>query len=380
MFKESPLKIYKRQVRSGKIKQDPSQAKTLKQLNLLYNQLKVPDQEQLTRGIYIWGKVGRGKTFLMDLFTGCFSDQFVFRQHFHHFMSDVHNQLRVLDGTTDPLKTIAERFSKQFKLLCFDEFFVSDIADAMLLGRLMQHLFDLQVVLVATSNIAPEDLYKDGLQRQRFLPAIKSIQVHTETIHLAGPTDHRQDQENPVPIYFLQKDLNLTIHSDTIQQPIHQIINAQLLPVAKSRNIEILGRKIPFYSKSDSCIWFSFSHLCEGPRSQLDYIQIAQQFDTLILTDVPPFNGDVYEHIKARGTEDGSSGSTGDREVLLNRMDDAVRRFIALVDELYECRVNLYLSSCIPFEHIYSEGSLLFEFERTRSRLVEMGSKDYLEA
>lgn len=321
-------------------------------------------------GLYLWGKVGRGKTFLMDSFAESFEEGICKRQHFHHFMRDVHKQLTQLSGCEDPLKEIAKQLSSQHKILCFDEFFVSDIGDAMLLGRLFMFLFEQGMVVVATSNCAPDELYKDGLQRDRFLPAIKAIQQNMNIVELTGAKDHRERQLHVLQNYFL-------INED-YKEP-------SIIPKRNPGIIEILGRDITHLAinvlnKNNKTIVFDFENLCLGPRSHFDYIEIAKQFDTVYLLNVPALGGAMYERIKARGTEDGSvgSGDTGEREVKLAPMDDGARRFIALIDELYDQQVALYLTCHVPLEKLYTQGSLAFQFERAHSRLIEMGSEEYM--
>ena len=376
----SPLQQYEQLLKEGVISHDSAQSNAITLLDQLYSQLtqaRVIDEP--IKGLYLWGKVGRGKTFLMDLFTASLQPAHCLRLHFHHFMASIHTQLIETTGLADPLQVIALNLSKQYKVLCFDEFFVSDIGDAMLLGRLMQYLFELNVVLVATSNIEPENLYFDGLQRSSFLPAIDAIKQHTCKVHLDGIHDHRERSLERKQIYFI-------ISSVSVEQPesINLLFKQYKLPLIEGSAgdaVTVLGREIPCLSQYEKSICFTFSQLCEGPRSHLDYIQLAKQFEIVFLLNIPSLSGSAYEHIKARGTEDGSvgSGQTGERKVVHSTMDDAVRRFIALIDEFYERKVKLYLSSEIPLTSLYIEGSLSFEFERARSRLTEMASVDYFQ-
>ena len=348
----------------------------------------------LIKGIYLWGEVGRGKTFLLDLFAASLNPKDCLRIHFHHFMKSVHEQLHYYRGHTAPLKIIATKLSKHYKVLCFDEFYVSDIGDAMLLGALLQHLFHLKVTFVATSNTAPENLYPNGLQRSQFLPAIAAIQKNTAIIHLSGPKDHRERPLEQTANYFLTPtpvDIKLLATSETGNEGIEEAIRTRLLHLGLTLNpnhadglshlttLPILGRQIAYLCRNQNSICFEFSQLCEGTRSHLDYIEIANKFSNLILLNVPRLSGHAYERIKARGTEDGSigSGNTGERQILLAPMDDAARRFIALIDELYERKVSIYLTSTLSIEALYTQGSLLTEFQRTRSRLIEMSSSAY---
>ena len=375
---------YQALLANGEISPDESQLPALNALDSLLQDLHNPRRglsfsryrHSPVKGLYLWGKVGRGKTFLLDLFVACLRPEQCLRLHFHHFMASVHQQLQQLTGQKDPLRHIARELSRHYQVLCFDEFFVADIGDAMLLGTLMQCLFEFNVTLVATSNTAPEDLYKDGLQRSRFLPAIKAIQTHTSTLHLSGVQDHRERNFQRSPIYFPYAD---AAQAKALQK---ELLSRFQLPAENqisARHISILGRKIPVLSQSDKVICFEFAALCEGPRSHLDYIEIGSRFHTVIVLHIPCLSSHSAEQIKARGTEDGSEGSgvTGERQVVLGRLDNATRRFIALVDELYDRKVNLLLTSEVPLTRLYTEGSLTFEFERTRSRLLEMASTDY---
>lgn len=435
-LEHSPLAQYKALVNSNKIAFDAAQQQAVDLLQQLYVSLLSADKNPasknklaIPKGIYLWGKVGRGKTFLMDLFVNSLSSSFDGeigkRQHFHHFMQDVHTQLNKLSGKSNPLSLIAKQFAKQYKVLCFDEFFVSDIGDAMLLGNLLQYLFELNVVVICTSNCVPQELYRNGLQRDRFLPAIAAIEQHTQVLHLSGEQDHRHrtltykqnyfelakteheqialHQELLTHFYLNRSDLNgpdlngsdLKAQSSKVEKP-----NEQEPLNTTDNQITIWGRQINYVAMTRTkgaeakvgTICFEFSELCQGARSHFDYVEIAKQFSTILLFNVPPMSGQSYERIKARGTEDNGSSSihnranhniaagvTGEREVVLAPMDDAARRFIALVDECYDAKLNLMITAYVPQSELYNSGTLMFEFERTKSRLVEMASKEYWE-
>ncbi|XQW83911.1 cell division protein ZapE [Thalassotalea piscium] len=409
MTNKSPLSQYQALVSSNQISFDPSQQQAVELLQQLYLQLQALDttnkhKAEAIKGIYLWGKVGRGKTFLMDLFVNSLPSSLCKRQHFHHFMQDVHNQLKALSGKSEPLKHIAQQFSQQYRVLCFDEFFVSDIGDAMLLGNLLKFMFELNITMVSTSNCEPKELYRNGLQRERFLPAIAAIEHYTQPLHLSGERDHRHRTLTYVQNYFELPD------GEAEQHALHQGLLSQfgLIPSLADENkqvksqikvhnatnrlnntITILGREISYIAmhteNNNKTICFEFSDLCEGPRSHFDYVEIAKQFKNILLFHVPPMSGQAYERIKARGTEDNgsninvSAGETGEREVILAPMDDAARRFIALVDECYDCHLNLVITAYVPQAQLYNSGTLMFEFERTKSRLVEMASKEYLD-
>lgn len=299
------------------------------------------------RGVYLWGGVGRGKTFVMDLFFDSLPLEQKLRQHFHRMMYHVHGQLRQLRNREDPLEIVAAELAARARIICFDEFFVSDIADAMILGRLLDALFIRGVALIATSNIPPEDLYQDGLQRQRFLPAIELLKQHTQVVEVAGDTDYRLRVLEQAEIYHAPLDAaaarNLTSYFERIAPE----------PGTRGQPIEIHGRDIRTIRRADGIAWFDFAALCDGPRSQDDYIEIARSFQAVIVSDIP---------------------------VLGRTMENQARRFIALVDEFYDRRVKLIIAAAAPIEAIYTGTRLAREFERTRSRLREMQSHAYLAA
>jgi len=299
------------------------------------------------RGAYLWGGVGRGKTFVMDLFFSALPFDDKLRYHFHRLMYRVHRRLSELDQQSDPLLTVADELAAQARLICFDEFFVSDIADAMILGRLFDALFERGVSLVATSNIPPDELYKGGLQRQKFLPAIDLITQHTHVLAVDGGSDYRLRVLEKAEIYHSPLD-------DEAEQNLARYFSA-IAPDAGTRGqtMEVLGRDIPMTRRADGIGWFNSTALCEGPRSQDDYIEIARCFQTVILADVP----------------------------VLNEMrENEARRFIALVDEFYDRRVKLIISAAETIDQLYQGRRLQREFERTRSRLQEMQSHQYLAA
>lgn len=390
----SPIKAYQQLIVSEKISNDLTQLQAVKLLDELYlactEQTSWFKKKQFTlQGVYLWGKVGRGKTFLMDLFANSLPEHLYQRQHFHHFMQDVYRQLKALQGKADPLKHVAAQFHQQYKVLCFDEFFVSDIGDAMLLGNLLQHLFELGIAVVFTSNCAPDELYRNGLQRARFLPAIAAIKQHTSVFHLDGNQDYRHRVLTRSPCYFVLSD-------ETSQRAkLHQeLLNKAGLTkkntegsAPNAHQITILNRTISFIAQSQldtkKTIAFNFSDLCLGPRSHFDYVELATMFETILVFNVPILSGHARETIKARGTEDNGSniniatGETGQRQVILSPMDDGARRFISLVDECYDRKVKLVITADVPQEQLYTSGSLMFEFERTKSRLTEMASVEY---
>ena len=298
-------------------------------------------------GLYIWGGVGRGKTFLMDLFFATLDVTAKKRIHFHRMMRDVHTQLARLGNITDPLDRVAHEIAKHTRVLCFDEFFVSDIGDAMLLGRLLEGLFKRGVVLVATSNSAPEDLYRDGLQRQRFEPAIELLRQHTRILHIAAGTDYR--------LRLLQQAGTFLTPDDAAARSRlqHYFAESASGETVSDTVLTINDRDIPVERCAKGIAWFDFDAICDGPRSQNDYIEIARWYPTVIVSGVPQFD---------------------------TRHEDQARRFIALVDEFYDRRVKLLVAAGVGIDRLYRGQRLQFEFERTVSRLIEMQSTSYLAA
>ena len=303
--------------------------------------------EQPVRGAYLWGGVGRGKTFMMDLFFENLPFSKKLRYHFHRLMYHMHSDFKKLKNYENPVEIVADGLADKARVICFDEFFVSDIADAMLLGKLLDALFRRGVTLVATSNIPPDKLYHDGLQRQQFLPAIALIKQNTEIINVTGDADYRLRVLEQAEIYHSPLD-------DKANRNLKDYF-IRIAPEAGTTGqmIEVLGRNILTCKRADGIAWFAFADLCDGPRSQDDYIEIARSFQTVILSDVP-----LLDELK----------------------ENQARRFIALVDEFYDRRVKLIISAAAPIEDIYSGARLQREFERTQSRLLEMQSMAYLAA
>jgi cell division protein ZapE len=297
------------------------------------------------RGVYLWGGVGRGKTWLMDLFFQSLPFGQARRRHFHRFMHDAHLALHELRDRADPLDIIAERIARDVRVLCFDELAVTDIADAMILGGLLAGLLERGVALVATSNLKPRELYRDGLQRERFLPAIDLIERHTTVIEVAGSMDYRLRR-------LMQASTYLDARAPDTRDRLDRLFAALAdHATAAEGSIEIEGRNIGVVRCSDSAVWFEFDALCAGPRSTQDYIEIAREFGTIVLSNVP---------------------------VLDALHENEARRFIALVDELYDHNVHLIVSAAAPPAELYRGERLAFEFRRTASRLTEMQSTDYL--
>lgn len=298
------------------------------------------------RGLYLWGGVGRGKTFLVDLLADSLPAGIARRRHFHRFMGEVHAQIRLLGHRRDPLAAVADEVAGHCRLLCLDEFIVLDIGDAMILGRLLRALFARGVVLATTSNTPPRELYRDGLQRARFLPAIALLERQCEIVELASPTDYRLRALTRAPVYL--------VPADAAADAALRRFLLELAPGACEfgGTLEIEGRPLQARAVGDGVAWFDFAELCEGPRAAADYIELARSFNTVLISGVPVF------------------GAPG--------RDDAAKRFIHLVDEFYDRRVKLLLSAQAPADGLYRAGPLRAQFERTESRLIEMQSTDYL--
>lgn len=360
MDAQGPAQRYRQSLDRGEIQYDEAQAEAVSLLQALFLDLagsaspgglvsrllgKKSGHASDIRGLYFWGGVGRGKTWLMDLFYDTLPFAEKRRMHFHRFMRHVHRELGTLQGEADPLREIARRFAREVRVLCFDEFFVSDITDAMILANLLQELFANRLVLVATSNVEPARLYENGLQRRRFLPAIDLIEAHTRVVNMDGGVDYRLRALEAAEIFHTPLDEEANA---SLQRSFESIS-----PDRGEANVvlEIEGRPIRSRLCGDGVAWFEFAELCEGPRSQNDYIELAMIFQTVLVSNVPQF----------------SSGR-----------EDAARRFISLVDEFYDHNVKLILSAEAPVPDLYRGEKLSFEFRRTASRLQEMQSREYL--
>ncbi|MCH9696373.1 MAG: AFG1 family ATPase [Gammaproteobacteria bacterium] len=303
------------------------------------------DEPEAVKGLYLWGGVGRGKTFLMDLFFETLEIEAKRRIHFHRMMHEVHDRLAALSATEDPLDQVAADIASETRVLCFDEFFVSDIGDAMILGRLLRGWFDRGVTLVTTSNARPGDLYKDGLQRQRFLPAIELLNEHTDVCNMDGEIDYRLRLLQKAGTYLTPRDEDA---GERLDFYFNESASSQ---VQDNRALGINGREILAKKCAKGIAWFDFEALCDGPRSQADYIEIARWYPSVIVSGVP----------------------------LLDPMrEDQARRFIALVDEFYDRRVKLIVQAAAGPAALYTGERLQFEFDRTISRLIEMQSLEYL--
>ena len=353
---ETPGERYRRGVAAGEWEADPAQLAVLPALDRLAAALALGDVRSLwqrlrgtapdaPRGLYLWGRVGRGKTFLTELFCDALPAARKRRVHFHRFMQDVHAQQRVLGELRDPLDQVAEHIAHDTRMLVLDEFHVGDIGDAMILGNLLRGLFARGVVLVTTSNTPPRELYRDGLQRERFLPAIALIEQHCEVVELVSAQDWRLRALKQAPVFHTpagaeaERRLLATFNRAARGEARHDF----MLPLN--------GRDVPVRREADGVIWFDFGALCEGPRAVADYIELARAYHTLLVSNVPEFTPQT---------------------------EDAARRFIELVDEVYDRGVKLVLSAALPIVELYDGERLRAEFARTESRLIEMQSEDYL--
>jgi cell division protein ZapE len=337
-------------------KADAAQRAAVERLQRLYGELlsfkaqrrtklrKLFIHPDLPRSVYLWGGVGRGKSFIMDCFFDALPYKRKRRVHFHAFMQEIHAALRVHQSEDDPLARVVDDLEKQVRLLCFDEFHVSDIADAMILGRLLQALFERGVVFVMTSNYPPQGLYPNGLQRQNFLPTIELMKRQFDVLEVDEGTDYRLRSLEQMNIFLVpsgsEADSELAAHFGKIAGA-----------AGASGDILVQERKLPARRIAPGVVWFDFNTLCGGPRSQNDYLDIAREYHTVILSDVPVMQ-------KEQGNE--------------------ARRFTWLIDVLYDCRVKLIVSAGADAPELYREGPNAQEFPRTVSRLIEMRSRDYL--
>lgn len=308
-------------------------------------------------GLYLWGGVGRGKTHLCDLFFDAVPINEKRRFHFHRFMQRIHDDLRALDNVEDPLNIVADQWASEARLLLLDEIHVNDITDAMLLGRLCSELFDRGVTLVTTSNVPPDGLYRDGLQRDRFIPAIERIKTHTHVIEMDGITDYRLRILQTEPIYLVSNEAksqsaNEAENQATIEQRMQEHFDRLSFGCPSTQpSIVVNQRMLPLIGRACDVVWFSFRTLCGTTRSTHDYIEIATAFNTVLISDVP-----VMDDMK----------------------NDEARRFVNMVDEFYDRCVKVIISAEAPPDELYTGTRLSFEFERSASRLTEMQTTEYL--
>lgn len=357
----TPLERYQADLKRPDFFHDAAQENAVRHLQRLYDELIARDQSKSglmgklfgkkpqgpVKGLYFWGGVGRGKTYLVDTFFDALPFEQKMRTHFHRFMKRVHEEMKTLKGEKNPLTIIGKRFADEARVICFDEFFVSDITDAMILATLMEELFKNGVSLVATSNIVPDGLYKDGLQRARFLPAITLLKQHTDIVNVDSGVDYRlraleQAELFHFPLGPAAEESLLTSFRSLLPDCTHMVENEALM---------IENRAIHAVRVCEDVAWFEFRELCDGPRSQNDYIELGKIFHAVILANV---------------------------EQMSVAKDDMARRFINLVDEFYDRNVKLIISAEVELKDLYTGGRLSFEFQRTLSRLLEMQSHEFL--
>lgn len=365
----SPLACYRHALENGEYQPDDVQQQAVIRLDAIYqsfishspappatgkgffgklNKLMSKGKEQVRQpvsGLYMWGGVGRGKTWLMDMFFQAIPGKRKQRLHFHRFMLRVHQELTELQGQSDPLQTVANRFKSETDLLCFDEFFVSDITDAMLLGTLIEALFARGITLVATSNIPPDELYRNGLQRTRFLPAIALIKQHCEVMNVDAGVDYRLRTLTSAHLWMMP------LNQATSQEMERMFIALSGSARADKPVLDINHRQLPTLGVANGVVAMDFNILCGEGRSQHDYIELSRRFHSVLLYDVP---------------------------VMIYKSEDQARRFLALVDEFYERHVKLVISAEISLFEIYQGAKLKFEYQRCVSRLQEMQSEEYL--
>ena len=358
-----PLEAYQQELKTNGFVDDPAQRLAVQQLQQLSDSLikhRGTGSNPLTKlvrtilrvehrpiqGLYFWGDVGRGKTWLMNLFHDSLQLDEKLRQHFHHFMQSVHEKLAQIEQQKDPLKVIAQDLADRYRVICLDEFIVTNITDAMLLSGLLDALFKNGVTLVATSNRVPDDLYKNGLQRERFLPAIDLIKQHTRVIHINGETDHRIALLEQHDTYYTP------ITENTENELAARMVSLAPGHITENSVITVLKRPIQTRMLADEIAWFDYNALCDAPRAAPDYIELARDYHTILLSNVP---------------------------VMDESLDDKARRFIYLIDELYDRQVKLIISADASPEKLYTGKMLEFAFNRTSSRLIEMRSAEYLE-
>lgn len=354
----TPLESYQDYIELSQIEEHPAQLAVIQKLNSIYHDLIIRQKKRNSpvgklrrkikprppvHGLYLWGDVGVGKTFLMDCFYHCLPVNKT-RIHFHAFMQEIHNELTRLQGEKNPLRHIARKIAEKNVVICFDEFFVSNIADAMLLGELFKVFFERGLCLVATSNAPPDELYKNGIQRERFIPAIELIKENTETFHLQTGKDYRKRHKNNAAVYFTpiqkntQEKLQAIFDFYSNNYPVH------------TAPIKLYERILKIEQASERIIWFDFIAICGRPRSQKDYLALVKNYDVFIVSHVP---------------------------IIQPHQHDLIVSLIHLVDVLYDEHKRLIISADAPIAEIYPKGKYEFAFERTKSRLIEMQSEDY---
>ncbi|MDY7561005.1 cell division protein ZapE [Pseudomonas sp. CCC3.2] len=362
----SPLDAYQRAIDQHGFTPDAAQLNAALCLQDCFLTLHHGKRRSAIKGVYLWGPVGRGKTWLMDRFYESLTVP-ARRQHFHHFMRWVHRRLFQLTGTPNPLRALARELSKEVRVLCFDELFVSDIGDAIILGSLFQVMFEEGVVVVSTSNQPPDQLYAEGYNRERFAPAIIAINHHMAVVAVDGGEDHRLHPGQLHRRYWVSQPGSPSALGGVFEK-LSGGRSSSTDPVAIGhRNINVIRH-------SDTILWCRYRDVCEQPLAAMDFIEVCDRFSAILLSEVPALSAKQRAGKIARGTEDAAlQVAAGDRELpQLSVNDDGVRRFIALIDECYDRRVPLYVEAQVPLDELYNEGYLAFAFRRTLSRLQEM--------
>jgi cell division protein ZapE len=347
--------VYQQWIKERDYQPDPEQEGVIKEFEQLAESLSRPQKEAgwfwrrkpvPIKGIYLWGGVGRGKTWLMDLFSQSYPDLGIERQHFHAFMRALHQRLKIHEGQGDPMAAIVQEMAGRMRVLCLDEFNVIDIGDAMLMRGLLTALYQAGIVLVTTSNQPPDRLYWQGLQRDQFLPAIHLLNAHNQVIELSGDRDYRLQLFGASTRYYSPLGDEATI---AMSREFDRLISGV---VEELGSFPVPGRAVRFVKRCNGVIWCDFNALCGPPRWQHDYLELARCHHTLLVSDIPQLDG---------------------------TWDDRSRRFINLIDVLYDRKVNLVISADAPPDSLYVGQRLAFEFLRTASRLKEMQSDAYLE-
>ena len=352
--KADVLSLYEQHLADRGFVSDPSQRCAVERLQRLYEEWTAYKARRnnalkrflvkppLPKGVYLWGGVGRGKSFLMDAFFLCVPVIRKRRVHFHHFMREVHRELDALRGAEDPIARLAERTARRYRLICFDEFHVSDIADAMILGRFLDQVMARGVEFVMTSNYHPDHLYPNGLQRERFLPAIELLKNRLDVLEVDNGTDYRRLKMEKVKVYHI---------GPGAETALERVFDELKDVEEEDHPLDVEGRRIPYRRRAGGVVWFDFAALCGGPRSYADYVDLARRFHTILLSGIPRMSA---------------------------KNADAARRFTWLVDVLYDDGVNLVVSAEAQPEDLFLEGTHSAVFARTASRLHEMQSLDYL--
>ena len=361
---ESPLNAWQQAIEQQGFVHDPAQWRAVQALQRCHEH--VHQGLKSADGVYLWGPVGRGKTWLMDAFFQSLAVT-ARRQHFHHFMQWVHQRLFQLMGTADPLKALAQGLAQEVRVLCFDELFVNDIGDAIILGRLFEVMFDHGMVVVCTSNQEPQSLYGHGFNRDRFAPAITAILKHMAVVSVDGTQDHRLHPGRGEQRFWITPPGQPSVMPALFeglsqgQRPLCQPF------VLGHRSLQVMGA-------SERVLWCTFHELCEQPLAATEFMLMCDRFKLILLSDVPCLTAEQREGKIARGTEDGAvQVEAGDRELpQLSKYDDSVRRFIALIDECYDRKVPVCIEASVPMDQLYTQGYLAFAFRRTLSRLQEM--------